>query len=216
VRDSSPYQLRTAEFAVQRGSHSNRTMEYCSAPRSGRPNFGSRRRSTSEGADDRRGGRRWAYPGRPVPDQLSAVEDTPAQTVGVPAEGIETWLAEAVVELETLWLWVSELAVLACAPPPRTGESAFQLLTASRADALLGLGQSTLHQMTFPTVNQPAARSAMPTLSGPRNLAAMPALVGFESVRDTWRASSHGALTLMRRRSNLWLSTTKNRSAPGT
>jgi hypothetical protein len=56
---------------------------------------------------------------------LSAVEDTPTKTTAELAEGIETRLAEAVVELEALRLEVAELAALAARLLPRTGESAF-------------------------------------------------------------------------------------------
>jgi excisionase family DNA binding protein len=78
---------------------------------------------------------------------LSAVEDTPTKTTAELAEGIQTRLAGAVVELEALRLEVAELAALACAPPASDRRVGIQLLTVRQTAVLLGLGQSTVHQM---------------------------------------------------------------------
>jgi excisionase family DNA binding protein len=52
-----------------------------------------------------------------------------------------------VVELETLRREVAELAALACASPAPDRRFGVQLLTVRQTAALLGRGQSTLHQM---------------------------------------------------------------------
>jgi excisionase family DNA binding protein len=78
---------------------------------------------------------------------LSAVEDASTKTTEELAEGIETRLVGAVVELEALRLEVAELAALASASPASDRRVGIQLLTVRQTAALLGLGQSTVHQM---------------------------------------------------------------------
>jgi hypothetical protein len=77
---------------------------------------------------------------------LSAVEDTPATTTAKLAEGVETRLAEAVVELEALRREAAELAALACSSPASDNRGGIQVLTVRQTAALLGFGWS-VHQM---------------------------------------------------------------------
>ena len=62
-------------------------------------------------------------------------------------ERIEARLAEVVVELDAAKAELAELAALACASPGQEAGRGPQLLTVGQTATLLGLGQSTVHQM---------------------------------------------------------------------
>ena len=80
---------------------------------------------------------------RPLPAVRAIIATAPTELVA----RIEGRLADAVVELEARKAQVAELAALACTPRSQEGGGAPQLLTVSQTAALLGLGQSTVHQM---------------------------------------------------------------------
>jgi excisionase family DNA binding protein len=61
-------------------------------------------------------------------------------------ERIEARLAEVVVELDAAKAALAELAALACSSPGQEAGRGPQLLTLGQTAALLGLGQSTVHQ----------------------------------------------------------------------
>jgi excisionase family DNA binding protein len=62
-------------------------------------------------------------------------------------ERIEARLAEVVVELDAAKAELAELAALTCLSPGQGAGQGPQLLTVGQTAALLGLGQSTVHQM---------------------------------------------------------------------
>ncbi len=78
---------------------------------------------------------------------LAAVRATAATAPADLVARIGGRLADAAVELEALKAEVAELAALAYAPRSKHGGSGLQLLTVSQAATLLGIGQSTVHQM---------------------------------------------------------------------
>ena len=78
---------------------------------------------------------------------MAAVQGATAVPTQELVARIEARLSAAVVELEALGAEVAELAGMAFASPPSEGDSGPLLLTVSQTAALLGLGQSTVHQM---------------------------------------------------------------------
>jgi excisionase family DNA binding protein len=78
---------------------------------------------------------------------LVPVQGTTAISPAQLAERIEARLAEAVVELDAAKAELADLAALALSSPGPEGGQGPQLLTVSQTAALLGLGQSTIHQM---------------------------------------------------------------------
>jgi excisionase family DNA binding protein len=77
---------------------------------------------------------------------LVPVQATTAISPRQLVDRIEARLAEAVVELDAE-AELADLAALALSSPGPEGGGGPQLLTVSQTAALLGLGQSTIHQM---------------------------------------------------------------------
>jgi excisionase family DNA binding protein len=78
---------------------------------------------------------------------LVPVQGTAAISPQQLVDRIEARLAEAVVELDAAKAELVELAALALSSPGPEGGRGPQLLTVRQTAALLGLGQSTVHQM---------------------------------------------------------------------